>query len=63
MRLLILGIPCLLAFVGLIALVLMSLRKSRSSANTFPCPGCGQKVPQFTESCPHCGRPLLAPPE
>ncbi len=61
--LLALGIPCLLVFVGLIVAALMTIRRSRSNQNVFPCPDCGRQVPRFAESCPHCGRPLLESPE
>ncbi len=61
--LLVVGIPCLLVFVGVIVVAVASVRKSRSKSSVFPCPGCDRQVPQFAECCPHCGGPLLEPPE
>jgi hypothetical protein len=38
--LLVVGIPCLQVFVGVIVVAVASVRKSRSKSSVFPYPGC-----------------------
>lgn len=61
--LLVVGIPCLLVFVGVMVVAVASVRKSRSKLSVFPCSSCDREVPQFAECCPHSSVPLLKPPE
>ena len=51
-----------LAVIGALAVGGIVVASSRKSGHGLvPCPGCGGKIPQFTENCPHCGRELLPP--
>ena len=61
--LLVVGIPCLLVFVGVMVVAVASVRKSRSKLSVFPCSGCDREVPQFADCCPHSSGPLLEPSE
>jgi len=55
------GVVLLVVLVVIVIGGLITLSSRKSGHGRVPCPGCGQKIPQFTESCPHCGRQLLPP--
>jgi len=57
----ILGILCLGVLVAVIIVGIISAASRKSGQGLVPCPGCGKKIPQFTETCPHCGQELLPP--
>ncbi|MBN2477581.1 MAG: hypothetical protein JXB62_23440 [Pirellulales bacterium] len=57
-----LGLLCLGALVAIVVGIL-SAASRKSGGDRVPCPGCGQTIGRFSETCPHCGRELLPPAE
>ena len=58
------GLVCLAFLAALVAVPVILLTVGRKPPGDWaPCPDCGQQVSRMAECCPHCGRPLLAPPE
>ena len=60
---LLLGLLCLGVLGAMAVAAIIAVSKMGSNPDAVPCPDCGQTVPRFAESCPHCGRPLLPPPD
>ena len=56
-----LGLLCLGVLAAVVVGAIITVASRKSGHGLVPCPGCGGKIPQFTENCPHCGRQLLPP--